>query len=184
MDSVGVIHGRFQMLHNGHMEYLLAGKSRCEYLLIGITNPDVILTRHSDINPSRSKPSSNPLTFFERFQMITGALLDAGVRREEFNIVPFPINHPELLFNYVPRNAKFYMTIYDDWGKEKKASLQALGCDVEVMWERTPEERFTSGSEVRGRIIEGKPWENLVPRFVYDYVVENAIDIRMKNTGI
>lgn len=26
MDKVGVIHGRFQMLHNGHMEYLLAGK--------------------------------------------------------------------------------------------------------------------------------------------------------------
>ncbi len=33
MDKIGVIHGRFQMLHIGHMEYLLAGKERCNYLL-------------------------------------------------------------------------------------------------------------------------------------------------------
>ena len=39
MDKVGVIHGRFQLLHNDHMKYLLAGKQRCEHLIIGICNP-------------------------------------------------------------------------------------------------------------------------------------------------
>ena len=40
LDPIGVIHGRFQMLHHGHMEYLLAGKKRCQRLIIGISNPD------------------------------------------------------------------------------------------------------------------------------------------------
>ena len=37
---IWVIHGRFQGLHIGHMEYLLEGKKRCDFLYIGITNPD------------------------------------------------------------------------------------------------------------------------------------------------
>ena len=41
MHEVGVIHGRFQGLHLAHMEYLLAGKSRCRFMYIGITNPDL-----------------------------------------------------------------------------------------------------------------------------------------------
>ena len=53
-DAVGVIHGRFQMLHYGHMEYLLAGKERCERLIIGISNPDVTLVKFNDANPHRS----------------------------------------------------------------------------------------------------------------------------------
>jgi D-arabinose 5-phosphate isomerase GutQ len=38
--DVGVIHGRFQILHNDHLKYLLAGKDLCRHLVIGITNPD------------------------------------------------------------------------------------------------------------------------------------------------
>ena len=50
-DPIGVIHGRFQMLHLGHMEYLLAGKARCERLIIGISNPDATFTRFSSASP-------------------------------------------------------------------------------------------------------------------------------------
>ena len=80
-DAVGVIHGRFQMLHYGHMEYLLAGKERCERLIIGISNPDVTLVKFNDANPHRSAASSNPLSFFERYEMIRLAMLEAGVPR-------------------------------------------------------------------------------------------------------
>lgn len=179
MDPMGVIHGRFQMLHKGHMEYLLAGLERCRYLLIGISNPDAATTRFTSANPHRSLPLSNPLTYFERFQMIQGALLEAGVARGQFDIVPFPINCPQLLFNYVPREAKYYMTIYDDWSLEKKATLESLGCHVEVMWQRSNAEKFTSGTEVRHRILEGLPWQELVPPFTYRYVTEHHIDQRL-----
>ena len=183
MDKIGVIHGRFQILHIGHMEYLLAGKERCEHLLIGIANPDISLTKYSDANPHRSTSLANPLTYYERFQMISQAMLVSGIDRSSFDIVPFPINYPELLFNYVPLNAKFYMTIYDDWSKEKQLSLQKLGCDIDIMWTRTNEEKVTSGTEVRNLIIYKKPWDHLVPKSVYEYITENGIDKRIRNMG-
>lgn len=43
MVEQGVIHGRFHILHNDHLKYLLAGKlARC-HLIVGITNPDPTL---------------------------------------------------------------------------------------------------------------------------------------------
>ena len=179
-DPIGVIHGRFQLLHLGHMEYLLAGKARCRRLIVGVSNPDATVTRFSSASPHRSQPSSNPLTYFERYEMLRGSLLEAGVPREEFDIVPFPVNCPELLFNYVPREAKFYMTLYDQWSLEKKALLESLGCDVEVMWRRTDAERLTSGTEVRTLIRAGEPWKHLVPPFVHAYIMEHGIDRRLQ----
>lgn len=180
MDRIGVIHGRFQMLHHGHMEYLLEGKKRCEYLLVGITNPDAGKTAYRDANPHRSQAAENPLTYYERFQMIKGALLEAGVPREGFDIIPFPINVPEQILQYAPREATYYMTLYDAWSAEKKRVLEDLGCRVSVMWERTNEEKFTSGSEVRSLIAAGKEWKSLVPDFVYRYVLEHGIDERIR----
>ena len=112
--------------------------------------------------------------------MIRGSLLESGVPREEFDIVPFPVNCPELLFNYVPRDAKFYMTLYDQWSLEKKAMLEGLGCDVEVMWQRTDAQRLTSGTEVRDLIRAGQPWAHLVPPFVYKYMTSHGIDLRLR----
>ncbi|MGM9618902.1 MAG: adenylyltransferase/cytidyltransferase family protein [Oscillospiraceae bacterium] len=179
-DPVGVIHGRFQMLHFGHMEYLLAGKARCEHLLIGVSNPDASMVKFSAANPHRSAASSNPLTYFERFEMLRGAMLEAGVPREEFDIVPFPINYPELLFNYVPRDAKYYMTMYDAWSEEKLRMLQGLGCEVEVMWRRSNEEKEISGTEVRERIVRGEEWRHLVPPYVYSYVQSHGLEERIR----
>jgi len=184
LDSIGVIHGRFQVLHIGHMEYLLAGKKRCEYLLIGITNPDVSMTRFTKANPHRSSSIANPLSYYERFRMITEAMIEAGVKRNEFDIVPFPINYPELLFNYVPKNAKFYMTIYDEWSIEKLNLLKSLGCDIDIMWTRTNDEKVASGTQVRKCIIHDEPWQHLVPRSVYNYVVNNGLDIRIKKMSL
>ena len=178
-DAVGVIHGRFQMLHNGHMEYLLAGKERCERLIIGISNPDATLIKFNGANPHRSAAASNPLSYFERYEMIRLAMVEAGVPRDEFEIVPFPINYPELLFNYVPRDAKFYMTIYDEWSEEKQKTLQELGCEVEVMWKRSNDEKEISGTEVRACITAGEEWKHLVPPSVYEYVKANALEERI-----
>ena len=181
MDKIGVIHGRFQMLHKGHMEYLLAGKERCERLIIGICNPDITLMKYNDASPHRSTSSANPLTYFERYEMIKGAMIEAGA--SNFDIVPFPINFPELIFNYAPKDAKYYITIYDEWGEEKRRLLESLGCEVEVMWKRTDAERFTSGTEVRKRIVSDNDWKELVPASVYSYVISKGIDKRIKEAG-
>ena len=36
-------------------------------------------------------------TYFERMMMIRAALLEAGVRHDEFEIIPFPTHHEHLI---------------------------------------------------------------------------------------
>ena len=109
--ETGVIHGRFQVLHNDHIKYLMAGKELCKHLVVGITNPDPSLTRHSNTNPHRSTPLANPLTYYERYLMTQAALLEQGLNLSEISIVPFPINVPELIKYYVPMDAVFFLSI-------------------------------------------------------------------------
>lgn len=181
MDKIGVIHGRFQVLHNDHMKYLLAGKEKCEHLIIGICNPEVELTKYTEANPHRSKKSANPLSYFERMECIKYSMIEAGIRQDEFDIVPFPIDFPDKISNYVPLNAKYYMTIYDKWGEEKLKILQdELKLEVEVLWRVAIERKGISGFNVRKCIQEGKEWKQLVPNFVYHYIVENHLDKRIK----
>ncbi|MEG0356005.1 MAG: nicotinate-nucleotide adenylyltransferase, partial [Lachnospiraceae bacterium] len=54
MVKIGLIHGRFQVLHLKHMEYILAAKMRCNTLYIGITNPDDRDVRETDNDLQRS----------------------------------------------------------------------------------------------------------------------------------
>lgn len=175
----GVIHGRFQCLHNKHMEYLLLAKSRCQTLIIGISNPDVSYIRPSENDRDRSKKENNPFTYFERYEMIRDAMLEYGVPREEFEIVPFPINKPEYISQYAPTDAIYYMSICDAWGQEKYDTLTGLGLRVEVLWKRKPEEKGTTGTEVRKLIMEGKPWDHLVPKSVHKYITKNRLDERI-----
>jgi nicotinamide mononucleotide adenylyltransferase len=161
--DTGVIHGRFQVLHNDHLKYLLAGKALCRHLVVGITNPDPLLTRRDDTDPGRSDPADNPLTFYERLILVRDGLVEAGVPLEEFTVVPLPINLPELYGQYVPLDAVFFLTIYDDWGRRKRSLFQSLGLKTHVLWEVTPDRKGISGSEIRRRMAAGEPWQHLVP---------------------
>jgi len=163
MTATGVIHGRFQVLHRDHLKYLLAGKARCRHLVVGITNPDPTHTREESDDPRRSRPEHNPLTYYERQWLVRRVLAEAGCSLEEFSVVPLPINLPELYGHYVPLDATFYLTIYDDWGRRKRERLESLGLRVEVLWERPLAQKGISGSEVRRRMAAHEPWHDLVP---------------------
>lgn len=182
-DEIGVIHGRFQQLHNGHMEYLLAGKSRCNRLIIGITNytGNSSNQRITNIDSHRLTSDANPFTYFERMEMIIIAMEEAGICRDEFEIVPFPIETPEIIFNFVPKSAIFYMTIYDEWGRDKKRVLLELGVKVDVMWERSETQKPISGSLVREKIKKYESWELLVPNAVFKYIKKNNLEERIRN---
>ena len=134
MTETGVVHGRFQIFHLDHLKYVLAARERCRHLVVGITNPDPTLTKTDAADLYRSSSEANPLTYFERYSIIRAVLLEAGLDHAEFSIVPFPINFPDLYHFYVPLDAVFYLTIYDDWGKRKLNLFQSLALKVEVLW--------------------------------------------------
>jgi len=182
--DIGVIHGRFQVLHNDHIKYLMAGKKLCKYLVVGITNPDPSLTRDSDANPHRSKPLANPLTYYERYVMTQAALLEQKLSLSEFSIVPFPINVPELIHHYVPLDAIFFLTIYDDWGRQKKEYFQSLGLKIHVLWEVPLEKKGLSSSDIRETMISGEKWEHLVPSNVAILLKKWNITQRLKEISL
>lgn len=163
MSKYGVVHGRFQPFHNHHLRYFMAAMKVTPRLLVGITNPDPVLTSVDQADPTRSDPSSNPLTYFERFEVVREALIAEGVDRGSFEIVPFPINRPELLHNYVPIDSLFHLTIYDAWGERKLSLLSGEGFDVNILWRRSLKEKGITGQDVRGRIAGGREWAHLVP---------------------
>lgn len=181
--EIGVIHGRFQVLHNDHIKYLMAGKELCKYLVVGITNPDPSLTRDSDANPHRSTPIANPLTYYERYLMTQAALLEQGLKLSEFIIVPFPINVPELIKYYVPLDAVFFLTIYDEWGRQKKEFFKSLGLNIYVLWEVPLEKKGLSSSDIRQAMISGRKWEHLVPSSVANLLKKWDIPKRLKQIG-
>lgn len=159
----GVIHGRFQVLHNDHLKYLLAGKERCRHLVVGITNPDPLLSRDDPADPNRNRPQANPLTYFERYTMVRMVLLGAGLPQGDFSVVPFPVNLPALYRYYLPLDATFYLTIYDEWGRHKLEQFKAAGLKTEVLWTKDPEAKGISAEQVRRRMALEQEWAHLVP---------------------
>ncbi len=176
----GVIHGRFQVLHNDHMKYLMAGKGLCQHLVVGVTNPDPFLTKPENADTERNDPLANPLTYYERYVLINAALEENGVKPHEFSVVPFPINFPERYKYYVPMEAIFFLTIYDEWGKQKLSYFQEQGLKTHVLWEVPWEEKGISSSEIRDLMIKEKPWEHLAPRSVTRFMDEWGIPERLK----
>ena len=180
MIETGVINGRFQVLHLKHMEYILAAKMRCNKLYIGISNPDNMHTRDSVNDVNRSEPSANPLSYFERYQMIRGAMQEFKVPESEYDIIPFPINCPEYMLQYTPKDAVYYLGMYDEWDEEKYKILRSLGLNIEVLWHRPLEEKGITGAMVRNCIAMEQEWAKFVPKSVYRYLTENEMDKKIK----
>ncbi len=176
----GVVNARFQVLHLKHMEYILAAKMRCEKLYIGITSPDNLHLGDTVNDPARGTQAANPLTYFERFEMIRGAMAEFGVGEDEYDILPFPINTPECLLQYMPPDATYYLGICGEWDEEKLKVLRSLGLKTEILWRRTREEVGITGTQVRQLIATDQEWKELVPKSVYQYIKENHLDERIK----
>lgn len=182
MIETGIVYGRFQILHLKHLEYILAAKMRCQKLYIGITCSDELHIPGNDIENYRLKKGANPMTYVERYEMIRDCLMDFGVPRTEFDIIPFPIDCPEYLNQYVPQDAVCFMSICDEWTEKNEKLFERKGIPVEVLWRRSLEEKGVTGTQIRQRILAGEKWNDLVPRTVYDYVISHGIDNRIKFT--
>ena len=176
----GVVPGRFQVLHLDHLKYLMAGKALCRHLIVGITSPDPTLSRMEDVDPDRNSLLSNPLTYYERYLLVNAALISEGLMPEDFSVVPFPINFPELYQYYVPMDAVFFLTIYDEWGKKKLDYFKKKALKTHVLREVSPEEKGISAGNVRKLMAEGTPWEHLAPKVVVKLLKEWGVPERIR----
>jgi len=180
LPPTGVVHGRFQLFHRDHLVYVEAARARCQHLVIGITNPDPTLTRFDPADPGRSDRTRNPLTFYERYRVIKHALETEGWHSAHFSLVPLPINFPELYQYYVPLDATFFLTIYDDWGERKLSMFQSLGLKVEILWRRPLAAKGLTGTQVRQVMVASGNWQELVPPGAAAMLAQLGIPARLR----
>lgn len=172
MVPIGMIHGRFQPFHNGHLNYLICALECCSRLIVGITNPEPGTIIETTSDTQRHRPEANPYSFYLRARMIQESLLrcpECAHRIVDLTIVPFPIHTPEAWQYYAPgTNVVQFIRLLDPWDHEKKAAFEKYGYHVETI----PGDRLTSGSEVRSDLAAGgSDWRGRVPegtRWVLD----------------
>jgi nicotinamide-nucleotide adenylyltransferase len=157
----GMIHGRFQPFHNGHLEYMRGAAALCDELFVGITNPDPARIKPEAADPARHLPESNPWTYAERLMMVKAAARDLGLDLDRVHVIPFPVNEPELWPAYVPPGVTQFIRLFSDWGGEKLDRLRDAGYDVVVLDEGA--EKEVSGAQVRDALRSGAEWERFVP---------------------
>ena len=161
----GLVLGRFQPFHIGHMEYLQGAKRQCERLVVGITNPDISTLIAEQADPKRSKQESNPFSYVQRYEMIDRSLREADWRPDQFMITPAFINEPEKMAAFLPPKSRttVFVTVYDQWGDEKAKRMKQLGYEVHVLWRRKASQKIASGTEIRRLMRTGGIWQHLVP---------------------
>lgn len=165
---VGMVHGRFQPFHNGHLEYCLEAASRCELLVVGVTNPDPSRISPEKEDPHRSTPQSNPFPYHARARMVRLSLAAADHDPSSLQVVPLPIHDVELWPAYVPATAVQFMRIYSAWDERKAQRFAAAGFVVVDLSAGRAKE--VSGTTVRARWRADDGWQSLVPPAVVQIV--------------
>jgi nicotinamide-nucleotide adenylyltransferase len=156
--NLGMIHGRFQPFHNGHLEYLRGAAARSDEVFVGITNPDPRRVKEEASDPLRHLPESNPFSYVERLLMVEAVAEEERIRA---HVIPFPVNEPELWPAYVPAGVTQYVRLFSEWGGTKLDRMREAGYDIVVLDEGVDKE--ISGADVRAALRSGGDWEALVP---------------------
>jgi len=181
-NAAGSVHGRFQPFHNDHLKYVLEAKARCDFLWIGITKYDVMPTELSPLARHRERPENNPLTYFERINLIGDALEEAGIDRRTFGFVPFPIETPHRLTAFMPLSVTCFTTICEEWNREKIRVLEASGYRVVVLWEKA--QKSVTGSAIRKDILlGGNVWKTMVPNATVRAIEVLGVRSRLQKLG-
>jgi nicotinamide-nucleotide adenylyltransferase len=154
----GMIHGRFQPFHNGHLEYLRGAVAHSDELWVGITNPDPTHVKPEPSDPLRHLPESNPYSYAERLLMVAAVAETVAV---DVHVIPFPVNQPELWHAYVPAGVTQFIRQFSDWGATKIERFRSAGYDVVILDEGA--EKEISGIDVRAAMRDGRDWQALVP---------------------
>ncbi len=173
--SVGVVHGRFQPPHNGHIRYILAALGRAEHVLVGICTPEACTEAEAARTGYPGAPHLNPFTHAERAGMIAAALEEAGIARDRYSFIPFPSDY-QGLGELLPKNAVFLMSVTADSDKEKISYLERLGFKAETVYFILENGRHERSGLVRERGAEADPsWEDLVPPSIARYIREHGL---------
>jgi len=164
-DMKALFIGRFQPFHLGHLLLLERLSKQYDEIIIGIGSSQYQNTY------------DNPFSEVERKQMITHSLDAVGIRK--YRIVTIPdIHDPPRWVNHVCSIVSdFDVIIANNPFTRKLFSEKGYLVKGTAFFNR----KLYSGKEIRRRIIQDEPWDELVPEVVFKIITDIDGVKRVKN---
>lgn len=161
MITLGCVTGRFQPVHEQHLDLFEIALAECQDLVVAVTNPDAGTRHQEPTSAHRHTASANPFTYFERVRLLKAAIRDRGLA-ERITIVPFDLTSPELWSQHVPLTARQFVRAFSDWERQKAQWLKQAGYVVTLL-EGDPSQRLSASNIRAGMRAGDSRWHRLVP---------------------
>lgn len=154
----GLLIGRMQPVHKGHISVIKETLTEVDELIIGIGSAE------------KSHTDSNPFTGGERILMLTKALREYKIDPSRYYIIPLEdiacnslwVGHVKMLtppFNKVYSGNSLVQQLFEEE-------------NINVIQPPLFNREEYSGTEVRKRILNNDNWEDLVPKSVEKVIKE------------
>ena len=164
--KIGILIGRFQPLHKGHVNAIEFARDNSERLFVIVGSAE------------KSNQERNPFSFEERKRMI-GLALKGKKLQDNISIVPIndARNHTEWIKSIKNTIGEYNLIFTNDELTEKLFKEDG----AEVLNVPLQDRNELSATEVRKRLELDKEWESLVTPEIAQYLKEiNAVE-RMKS---
>jgi len=171
MDKVrGILIGRMQPVHNGHMEVIKKILDEVDEIIIGIGSAQL------------SHEIKDPFTAGERIVMMTQTLAEIDIDPSRYYIIPMQdINFNALWVSHVKMITPPFSIVYSGNPLVKQLFSEE---GFEVRQPPLYDRLHLSGTEVRRRILEDENWQELVPDATVELLSEIDGVTRLKNLSV
>lgn len=166
----GLLIGRFQPFHLGHLHCVQHALKKLPELIIAIGSAQFSHTLH------------NPFTAGERVTMIRLALDEAKIGANRYYLIPIrDLKIHDLWVPHLVSQTPRFEVVFSNEPITSRLFKEA-GFRVEPI---TFYERETySSTEIRERVVRGESWEKLVPISVARYIKDIFGDERLKELAL
>jgi nicotinamide-nucleotide adenylyltransferase len=166
----GILIGRMQPVHNGHMQVINKILDEVDEIIIGIGSAQL------------SHEVKDPFTAGERIVMMSQALADGGVDPSRYYIIPMQdINFNAIWVSHVKMLTPPFSLVYSGNPLVKQLFSEE---GFEVRQPPLYDRLHLSGTEVRKRILEDNNWQELVPDATVELLKEIKGVERIKNLSV
>ncbi len=163
----GILIGRFQPIHKGHLEIIRKILEELDELIIGLGSAQL------------SHKIDDPFTAGERILMINRALDESEIEYPRIHLIPIPdVNNNALWVSNVLSFSPPFSIVYSGNPLVKRLFKER---DFEVKAPPMYNREDFRGTEIRRRMLEDEEWKHLVPDGVAKIIEEiNGVD-RLKD---